>query len=101
MSATRTAGKKQVDRRDDKSAKSPQAFEPRPFKPHRGLFVLLLVVNLAWIAALIVMYFTTVRNAHPTSNLERDLEMLQSDKLLDELTPATRPGASDRPSAPR
>jgi len=101
MSVTRTAGKKNVDRRDVKPAESPQVFEPKPFTPHRRLFALLLVVNLLWIAALIVMYFRTVRNAHPTSALERDLEMLQSDKVLDELTPATRPGASDLPIAPR
>ncbi|MBC8108368.1 MAG: hypothetical protein H7Z14_17415 [Anaerolineae bacterium] len=101
MSATRTAAKKHVDRRDDQPAASGQVFEPKPFKPHRKLFALLIVVNLVWIAALIVMYITTVRNAHPTSLQQRELEILQSDKLLEELTPATRPGASDLPSAPR
>src|SRR5215207_6487408 len=101
MSATRTAGKKHVDRRDETSAESPRVFEPKPFKPHRGLFVLLLVVNLVWIAALIVMYFTTVRNGRSSVVIDGSFEMmLQSDKLLDEATPATRPGASDLPSAP-
>jgi len=94
MSATRTAAR-------NASAQSPQVFEPKPFKPRRGLFVLLLVVNLIWMATLIVMYFTTVRNAHPPAVHERELEILQSDKVLEELTPATRPGASDLPIAPR
>jgi len=39
MSATRTAAR-------NASAQSPQVFEPKPFKPRRGLFFLLLVVNL-------------------------------------------------------
>ena len=33
---------------------------PRPLKPRRGLFVLLLTVFGLWVAALLVMYFTTV-----------------------------------------
>jgi hypothetical protein len=101
MSATRTAGKKHVDRRDDKSNAAVQTFEPKPFKPQRKLFVVLALVNLIWIGALIVMYFTTVRNAQPANVNERELEIIQSDKLLEELAPTTRPGASDRPSAPR
>src|SRR5258707_11060759 len=104
MSATRTAAKKHVDRRDGKSnAAAVQTFEPKPFKPHRRLFVLLAVVNLIWIVALIVMYFRTVRNAPPIiiPTLDRDridLQSLQSE--LEGVTPTTRPGASDLPSAP-
>lgn len=35
--------------------------EANPLKPQRGWFVLLCVVMGLWVAALVVMYFTTVR----------------------------------------
>src|SRR5438128_2480886 len=102
MSATRTSAKKHVDRGHEKPAAAPvQTFEPKPCKPRRGLFLLLAAVMLIWIAVLIVMYVKTVHNARPAPLNEREMDIIQSDKLLDEPNPATRPGASDLPSAPR
>ena len=33
--------------------------EPKPFTPRRALFVVLLILFAAWLAGLLVMYFTT------------------------------------------
>lgn len=86
------------DRRRDQETATTPVFKPIPFKPRRGLFALLALVNLLWIGALIAMYFTTVRNARPreTDRVQRDLQ-----RELDELSPTTRPGADGSPSAPR
>lgn len=103
MSASRTAARKHVDRRDGKSdAPAVRTFEPKPFKPHRRLFALLAVVLLIWIAVLIVMYVKTVRNARPPTNLQfLERDALQFPSIPDEPNPTTRPGASGLPSAPR
>ena len=37
-----------------------KALEPIPVKPRRKLFVVLMIVLAAWVAGLLVMYFTTV-----------------------------------------
>jgi hypothetical protein len=48
---------------------------PQPFKPHRGLFVLISVMLFAWLLVLLVLYFTTVypykhtRVEYPGENL--------------------------------
>ncbi|CAN5601468.1 hypothetical protein BH09PLA1_BH09PLA1_34660 [soil metagenome] len=102
MSAVRTATKKDVDRREKQPDATVRIFKPQPFKPRTRLFALLAVLNLIWIGVLVVMYFKTVHHARPlaTPGAGEEIE-IQSDKLLDELNPATRPGASDLPSAPR
>jgi hypothetical protein len=42
-------------------AKKVPPVEVNPLKPRRGLFAALCVVMALWVAALVVMYFTTVR----------------------------------------
>jgi len=36
------------------------SLQPRPFRPRRALFVLLMIVFVLWVAGLLTMYFTTV-----------------------------------------
>jgi hypothetical protein len=55
-----------------------------PLKPRRGLFLALLAGFAAWIVVLLGLYFTTV---YPLRHASTGA--------------ATRPGASDLPSAPR
>ena len=40
---------------------APESLKPDPLKPRRGLFLVLCLTMAGWIAALVVMYFTTVR----------------------------------------
>jgi len=46
-----------------------------PHRPHRKLFIVLLAVYVVWMAALLVMYFKTVRpmrtDGLPTTNLSQ------------------------------
>ena len=65
----------------------PPSQEVKPFEPRRGLFALFGGLNLIWIAALITMYFTTVRDASHANQGEPDA--------------TTLPGAEGSPSAPR
>ena len=78
-----SARRSETKTRDDAGAT--RVLTPRPFKSRRGLFMLFAVANLVWIGVLLAMYFTTVRRQydHP------------------DLNPATLPGASTLPSAPR
>jgi hypothetical protein len=85
-------------------AASETTLQPRPFKPRRGLFALVAVLNLLWIGALVTMYFTTVHGKHDTSleqlQIQRDLQR-DLQRELDDLSATTRPGADGSPSAPR
>ena len=50
-------------------AATPKPPEVRPFTPRRKLMVVLAMVYALWLAALLVMYFTTVYPArHPTES---------------------------------
>ena len=71
------------------AAKPPTPHTPadpaaQPLKPRRGLFLALLAGFAAWIVVLLGLYFTTV---YPLRHASTGA--------------ATRPGASDLPSAPR
>jgi len=43
----------------------------QPLKPHPVLFYALLTIYLLWMLALVVMYFTTVRNSHSSTPADR------------------------------
>ena len=103
MSAASTTTRRRRDRdrdRDHDLAKQTPTFKPTPFKPRRGLFAFLAVLNLLWIGALVWMYFATVRNASPPPSA---IDAVQSElqRELDDLSATTRPGADGSPSAPR
>jgi hypothetical protein len=83
-------------RAEQPSSRDPKGSAPRenppipdntpPLKPHPKLFLTLLLIFLVWVGFLLGMYFTTVYpQRHPSAGA----------------APASRPGASDLPSAPR
>ena len=91
--------------RDREAPVPAKTFKPIPFMPKRGLFFVTAALNVLWIGALIMMYFTTVRNkqhAMPApapaaiENVQGELQ-----RELDDLNATTRPGADGSPSAPR
>jgi hypothetical protein len=50
--------------------------EPKPFKPQRTLFVVLMIVFALWVAGLLAMYFTTVHgNRHRTLPNDEQLDV--------------------------
>jgi hypothetical protein len=49
--------------------------QPKPFKPRRKLFAVLMIVFALWVAALVVMYFTTV---YPNPGVRTDVETAPS-----------------------
>jgi len=64
-----TQSRKSTDRPAPESspaaAAAPQTWTPLPpLKPHRGLFIGLLLAWVAWCGVMVAMYFTTVR-PHP------------------------------------
>ena len=73
---------------------------PRPLAPRRRLFVVLLVVYLAWLGLLAWIYFTSVR-----PHRHADAESSGAASGLASTIPlwaesGSRPGASSRPIAP-
>jgi hypothetical protein len=50
--------------------------EPKPFRPRRTLFVVLMIVFALWVAGLLSMYFTTVnRHRHQTPPSDEQLDV--------------------------
>ena len=55
------------------------ALRPRPFKPRRRLFLVLMIGFVLWVAGLLVMYFTTAYSTRgrlrPDDGLARPLDL--------------------------
>ena len=56
--ARRRAGAPPANQSDAKPERAPPV--PKPLKPRRSLFVVLMIVFALWVAGLLAMYFTTV-----------------------------------------